>query len=472
MAYDEKQVWTPIGMSSKGSKGIKLLEDAKYTPDPPADQWQEINTTNYRKQFTASPVLYWGSNNDYPQQIAKAMKKCDTLLAALHITKGIYLGKGLYMYQEDYQSGREIVERVMPAEIEDAFYASNIDEYLDFAIQEMNTWGQIFPVWKLSRARKIAQLRLYPTVFNRLERPDWQTGQIENVYISAQWGINNFVVSSPQIPKTMAEWVSKYPLISNFNPVKSLKDTPGYTFVQHIKNVVSGEHYGTVPWHGAYENGWVEMSSKVPEMKSKIYENLLSLAQIVYIDTEYLETTYPGFAGYEAPMKKEIFKQMQKDIDENLVGADNQGKTMFSLKSTDVNGKTIYKIEFKPVDSPFKDGNLLVDVQMADFHILSSVMLDPSLMGAIVPGGGKQSAGSGSNIREALMATISRADMVRKKALSPLQTWSRYAGWDDTYASRTKGKDNKLGPLKFGIRDVVIPTQSGSTMNSVQEVTQ
>ena len=464
-----KQGWTPIATSDNDASMIKFTSSSeRATPEPPEDKWQEINTLNYIRQFTASPVLYWGKFNDYPQKVAAAIKKCDTLLAALQITKGIYLGKGLYMYQEDYANGREVIEKVMPPEIEDAFYATNIDEYLDFGIQEMNTWGQIFPIWKLSRSRKIAQLRIYPTVWNRLERPSWTSGKIENIYVSAQWGINNFVVSSPQIPKAMRQWVSKYPLIDNFNPVKALEKMPGYTFGQHIKNIVSGEHYGTVPWHGAYENGWVEMSSKVPEMKSKIYENLMNLAQIVYIDTEYLETTYPGFTAFEAPQKQAIFKEMQKDIDKNLIGTDNQGKTIFSLKSTDQNGNAIYKIEFVPIQSPFKDGNLLIDVQMADFHILSSCMLDPSLMGAIVPGGGKQSAGSGSNIREALMATIARADMIRKKVLAPLNTWSRYAGWDKKYANRSA--NGTLGPLKFGIRDVVIPTQSGTTMNSTQEV--
>ena len=467
MSIDIKQGWTPIA-STTHEGSTRLLSSERATPAAPEEQWQEINTLNYLRQFTASPVLYWGKFNDYPQRIANEMKRCDTLLAALAITKGIYLGKGLYMYQEDYATGREVIEKAMPPEIEDAFYATNIDEYIDFGIQEMNTWGQIFPIWKLSKARKIAQLRLYPTVWNRLERPNWNSGKIENVYVSAQWGINNFVVASPEIPKGMRQWVSKYPLIDNFDPVKALQSTPGFTFAQHIKNTVSGEHYGTVPWHGAYENGWVEMSSKVPEMKSKIYENLLNLAQIVYIDTEYLESTYTGFAEYDAPQKQAVFKKMQEDIDKNLVGTDNQGKTLFTLKSTDQNGKSIYKIEFKPVESPFKDGNLLADVQMADYHILSSVMLDPSLMGAVVPGGGKQSAGSGSNIREALMATIARADMIRKKVLAPLNTWARYAGWNTKYADPA-GKGT-LGPLKFGIRDVVIPTQSGTTMNSTQEV--
>ena len=451
-----------------GNHDISMaLSTDRATPEPPADTWQEINTTNYRKQFNASPVLYWGDKNDYPQQIACAMKKCDTLLAALYVTKGIYLAKGWYMYQEDYQNKREIIEMPLPPEIEDAFYASNIDEYVDFGMQEMNTWGQIFPLWMLSRSRKIAQLRLHPTVQCRLERPSYKTGAVENIYISAQWGLNNFVVGSPDIPKELRQWVSKYPLIDNFNPVKQLEKGQGFTFAQHIKNTVSGEHYGSVPWHGAYENGWVEMSSKVPGMKSKIYENIMNLAQIVYIDSQYLTDTYEDWGTYDDAKKTSIIKKIQADIDRNLVGTENQGKTFFSSKSTTSDGKVVYKVEIKPIESPFKDGNLLIDVQLADYHILSAVMLDPSLMGAIVPGGGKQSAGSGSNIREALQATIARADMIRKKVLSPLSTWVRYAGWDKKFAQ--KGK--MLGPIKFGIRDFVIPTQSGGTMDSVKEVT-
>ena len=355
----------------------------------------------------------------------------------------------------------------MPAEIEDAFYASNIDEYIDFGIQEFITWGQIFPLWMLSRSRQIAQLRLHPTVQCRLERPNWDSGKIENMYISAQWGINNFIVGNPNIPKDLRQWVSKYPLIDNFNPVRQLQEGKGFTFAQHIKNTVSGEHYGSVPWHGAYENGWVEMSSKVPAMKSKIYENIMNLAQAVYIDTKYFTDTYEDWATMEPPVKEAIIKKLQAEIDRNLVGSENQGKTFFSSKSTTADGKTVYKVEIKPIDSPFKDGNLLIDVQLADYHILSAVMLDPSLMGAIVPGGGKQSAGSGSNIREALQATIARADMVRKKVLSPLSTWVRYAGWDKKYAKTGA----TLGPIKFGIRDFVIPTQSGGTMNAVKDVT-
>jgi len=470
---DEVKFKSDFGGATQSNKLIDFKLSAKASPNPPADDFQEINTLNYRNKFTASPVLYWGTKNDYPQQIAAAMTQCDTLLAALFVSKGIYLGKGLYMYQEDYQNGREIIEMPMPAEIDDAFYASNIEEYIDFGIQEMNTWGQFFPVWRMSRAAKIAELRIYPTLFNRLERPSWQTGKIENVYVSAQWGVNNFVISSPIIPKDMREWVSKFPLIDNFNPVKQLQDNAAkkiWTTVQHIKNTVSGDHYGSVPWHAAYENGWVEMSSRVPEMKSKIYENIMNLANIIYIDSQYLHDQYPEWKDMNDDVKNTIIKKIQDDIDKNLTGSQNQGKSLFSTKWTNADGKTIYKVEIKPMESPFKDGQLLQDVQLADYHILSAVMLDPSLMGAIVPGGGKQSAGSGSNIREALQATIARADMIRRKVLSPLQTWLRYEGWDKKYA-QTGAAAKNLGPIKFGIRDFVIPTQSGATMNSVKEVT-
>lgn len=447
------------------------LMAARATPNPPADQdkpvdnWKDINTTNYRMGFMRSPVLYWGALNDYPQILSGVMAKTNVLEAGLGVLADIFMGRGLFMYKEVFTKGVRSVEEIeMPAEITEAFMRSNINEYIDMATREILRWGNIFPLYFMDRKRNIAQVRMFDTVWNRLERPNPDSGTIDNIYVSAQWGLNNFVVSNPKLDPKLAEWVQKYPLVDNFDAATQMKLGFGsYTFAQHIKIPVSGLHYGRVPWHAAYENGWVNISSAVPEMKAAIFKNSLTIPYKISIHKDYWTSQYTpeGWAGFTVAERSAKIKAKQKEIEETLIGANNQGKSIFSSMNTDVNGNVVYTIMIEAIDNKLKDGVLIPDAQGADSQIMFSLALDPGLMGLVVPGAtGGQSAGSGSNIREALLAASARSYPIRQKVLTPLYVWSQYAGWQKKY-----------GPFKFGLRDFIINTLDKAAPAAGQDVT-
>lgn len=443
-----------------------LFTESKLSPNPPAEDFSPLNIEDKSKS-NSSPVLFWGPNNDYAQQLSEIKSKCNVLESALEVKGDLFIGRGLFLYQEDYQNDRKIIEINMPTEIEDAWDASNINHYIDTAMRDFITWGNVWPLFYLSKTRKISQIRMYDAVFNRLARPNPATGIFEHIYVSSQFGVNGFSISEP-IDKELKPYVKKIPLLDNFSPERQMRDSKAKVFALHVKNHTSGKAYGRVPWHSAYENGWVEISSSVPKMKSRIYQNIMNLSQIIYIHKKLWETTYGDKWGtMDQVEKNKAIKKKQQEIEKNLVGMDESGKSLFSGMDNDSAGNIIKSIIIESIDSPFKDGNLLTDAMQADTQVLNSVGIDPTILGMVSPGGGKQSAGSGSNIREAIQAISARSYPTRQKILQPLYTWMKYEGWDKKY--RTSGEH--LGPIKIGLRDFVINSLDLQAPKTFKEVT-
>jgi hypothetical protein len=448
---------------------VGLTHFKSASAEAPADPVQQdgapiLNPLSYAKLFQASPVLFWGANNDYAQLVAKELDKCSVAQAGLQVLADIYIGRGLYLYQEDYSSGRKVVEQQLPPEIADAWARANIEEYFDHGMRRYLTWGNLWPLYQFSKTRKITGIVSYDSAWCRLERPHYNTGAIESIYVSTQWGLYNTITLGKNIPKGMLQWVRNFPLVSNYNTINELqkkKYAGNYLIAQHLFNPAPNRTYGRMPWLAAYENGWVNISAMQPKMKSAIYDNLINLARVAYIDNQFFMDTVGGATAFNLLNDQEKvakIKAFQDSVDKNLTGAEKSGKTFFTTKNTTQDGKTIKAIEFETIANPLKDLSVLEDSQQADAEILLALMIEPSLLGAVVPGGGKQSAGSGSNIREALLATSARAYPARQKVLTPLYNWLAYAGWDKKYADKTKG----LGPLKIGVRDFIIGTQDGA----------
>ena len=443
-----------VKRAKKNAAQLTLIQDE------PKEQFEEVNLQNYRKAWLANPVLYWGPENLFPFLLDKEAQQCDTLEAGLKRVSDHLYGQGFYLYRDVFKNGQREVEEVDEPEIYDMLYNSGYHEYYAKACKELPRWGNIFPVYLLNEQHKIVQIKLYDVPFCRLERPDFKSGRIEAVYVSGQWEHGLVVTSAAVLKDTfLKKWVKRFPLLDeNFYHDQLTEEENVYTWCQHLKYHTSGKAYGRAPWHSAYFNRWTALSAAVPEMKMRLFEYAMTINYMVYIDEEYWRSKYGNeWEDWEVTERQAKITEKQREIEKYLSGKDNAWKTLFSSKIHDSNGNDVKTIIIEAIDNRLKEGTYIPDSQIADVHILQALGVDPTLMG--VGGnspGGKQSAGSGSNIREASLSlnAILRPDR-------ELINTAYYVMRDLNFPDK---KD-----IKIGVRDYVINTLDGRSPTSGAE---
>ena len=87
-------------------------------------------------------------------------------------------------------------------------------------------------------------------------------------------------------------------------------------------------------------------------------------------------------------------------------------------------------IEVEAIDNKIKDGAYLPEASAANSEIMFALGVDPSLLGAGIPGG-KMNTGSGSDKREAFSILTSLFKSKREISLYPWQFIRDYNGWDE-----------------------------------------
>lgn len=459
-------------------KGVELgkgvFNISASSPLPPKENFDIANPDEYKNQFTTNPVIPWGKNNLFPTELDAVASQVPVVESGLKILSDHLAGQGLYLYIEKFEKGKRIIEEVDNEILLEAMYNANFYEYWDTGCRELPRWGNVFPVHKLTNERKYSQIRVYDTPWNRLERHDPTDAEIKNIYVSSQWwrGIDS-LINKGEITDDLKKWIFKIRLLNDFDPaVQMFGDKNTFSFAQHIKYHTSGHDYGRSPWHACFRNGWLGISKGVPAMLKKLFENVMTINYHVEVDSEYWKTRVGNEWEDEqiwTPEKKaEHIADWQKEIERKLVGEANIGKSVFSTLIR-VNGtEQISAIKITVVENKLLTAgeNFIPNSQQADGQITGAIGLDPSMIGLVVPGG-KQSAGSGSNIREASLALNARLRPDRERLLEPFYTMRDYM----LLQNPSLAKDPNFKKIKIGVRDYIINTLDERAPASGKEVT-
>ena len=91
-------------------------------------------------------------------------------------------------------------------------------------------------------------------------------------------------------------------------------------------------------------------------------------------------------------------------------------------------GKSEEQWIITPLDNKYKEGDKLVTSAAANSEIMFSLMVNPNVMGAGMPGGAYAGNQGGSNIREAYLVNIANAWVDRQNMLDPLECKLEYNG--------------------------------------------
>ncbi len=375
-------------------------------------------------------IAFWGTDNQYPQKFMKALNLNGAGGAAARVLKSTHYGQGIKLYKEEVtEDGKEDKKMVSvksyPA-IEEFNTRMKMGRFWTEIIADLETFYIAFPEFILSKDySKIVSVRRQPAAKCRFETINEKSGLIENIYFSHDWKSH---------VDTDSEYISKIPAIDSYWHADQIKEyckkKKIHKFMLPIFYPLMTEtYYPEVDWHAVYHNGWMEVANSIPEYKKNLFENQLNLKYMVYISEEYFLRMYQNeWADYTPEKKKEIRDQLTSAIDDHLSGSKNAGKSIQSVVYKDINGDWVKGIEVVAIDDVLKDGSYLPEASAANSEIMFAMGVDPSLLGAGIPGG-KMNTGSGSDKREAFSILTSLFKTKRQISLEPWQLLRDYNGW-------------------------------------------
>lgn len=388
-------------------------------------------TLRLKRSPEDTEVSAWGEDNLYPQHFLRKFKKVDAAVGGFEVLTTAHFGNGFKLYQEqETEHGVERKERSLHSfpEIKDFFKRVHWTRLHIEMIADYELWRLAFLEYLLSPDKsKIISVKRYPAPWCRFGLPDEKRGVVKEVIVNSDWENRDpgFDVKIPLIPEVGAtvEEIKQY--------AKEKKLTRFMLPVTGVK--LCEKLYPTVGWHSAFNNGWTETVLSVPSFKKWMFINQLHFKYVVYISDEFLSRKY-GAAEWEdfTPAEKEQRREdLVRLIDQHMSGNEASGRSLISPYFKDLNGNLMKGIEIVPIDDKIKDGNFLPDAAAGNSQILFAMGVDPSLIGAGIPGG-KNLSGSGSDKREAYTILCTKMPFKRIDTTAVFNFLRDYNGWDES----------------------------------------
>ena len=376
-------------------------------------------------------IATWGENNDFPQQLLKQVRLNGAALSGLRVSRKAHYGSGFVLAEEAFEDGKRTVNQKSLHEYPDIniFWKKNqMKKFWLGTITDLEYFAIAFPEYVLSKDyKKINRIKRQQTANCRFEIMDESSRSIKNVYLSTKWADGVEVDS---------KYVSKIPLIDSYWSAEEVKE---YCKANKISNfirpiffpLVDESYYPKAEWHSALNSGWLDIANSIPKFKKAFLENQLNIKFLIEVSEEFFERKYKeDWKTWKAEKRQEIRTEFVESLDTALRDTANAGKSIMSIVYKGDNGEQLPGLKITAVDNKLKDGAYLQDTSAGNQEILTAIGVDPSLIGAGIPGG-KLGAGSGSDKREAWFILSALMKTNRDTTLEPFEFIQEYNGWDE-----------------------------------------
>jgi hypothetical protein len=379
-------------------------------------------------------IASWGKNNDAPQKIIEQVKKNGSASSALRFLRKAHYGNGLVLlrHEVDEQGKKEpkVVSLTEVPEIHEFFRKSQMDRVWKETITDLEWFSLGFPEYILSNNyATINRVKRHKTAWCRFELMNEQSGLVEHVYISEKFGKGSVDVTS--------HFVEKVPLIDSYWSADEVREYCKLNkitkFIRPVFYPLLDEaYYPESEWHAILKSGWLDVANSVPELKKALFNNQMTIKFIIEVDERYFEYIYKDeWLKYKAEDRKRIRQELVDEINTGLTGNDKAGKSIQSMLYVGNDGKQYSAVKITAIDDKLKDGSYLPEAEAANSEVLFALGVDPSLIGAGIPGG-KLGAGSGSDKREAFTILSALYKTNRETTLEIFDFIQDYNGWDPT----------------------------------------
>ncbi|WP_431166331.1 hypothetical protein [Tenacibaculum halocynthiae] len=420
-----------IGIVGNGQAVVSMNSSTKTTTAEPTKVM--VHTENKSQGIAA-----WGSDNDFPQKLLKEVRKNGAATSGLSLVCDALYGSGFILYKEDFEadkdgeSKRKLIQQSLRQypEINTFFKNSQMKRFFKESIADLTYLAISFPEYILSNdGNTITRAYRQKSAHCRFELMDEKSGFIKNVWVSTKWADGVDLKS---------DYAKKIPLIDSYWSAEQVKE---YCKKNKIKSFVrpmfysmlDESYYPVASWHSAYYSKWIHVANSIPEFKKALFENQVNIKYHIEVDEEYFERKYKGgdkeWDDFTLEEKETTRKALVEFIDKYLRGTENAGKSIWSMIYKDNQGKPFSGIKITAIDDKLKDGAFLPDGTAANSEVLFAISVDPTLIGAGIPGG--MGAGGGSDKREAWTILCARSKPKRETVLESFEFIQQYNGWSD-----------------------------------------
>lgn len=383
-----------------------------------------------QRELGSNKVAYWGSDNLYPDKIITAMKKSTAGKRGLAVRQRTHFGAGVMLFKRAYEAEREKItqiDRTTVKEIDEFWKKAKVDRLIRECIVDAEWWSFGFVEFITSvDFKKILSARRLTAAQCRYAVIDPEVGRPEKIFISAHWDEHPTLTDT----KKVAE-------VQLIDPYWSSEETLEYLRKNKIRKFampygypsVDGSYYPPADWHTAFEAGWIEVASSVAEMKKTLFENQVTVKWHIQIPENYWQAKYKDlWEDWTDDQREQKRGETLKALENVLTGKKNVGKAIQTFFDVDDNGRALPGVKIDEIGASFKEGTLIPDSSAANSEILFAQGVDPSLIGAGIPGG-KLGAGSGSDKREAFLILNALLHQDRESILEVLHFVKDYNGW-------------------------------------------
>jgi len=375
-------------------------------------------------------ISAWGPANNFPTIADAIINSVGVLNTGLKFTRNFTMGQGIFACKvSDYdEQGNEILERVKDKTLITFANSRLVRRFMSKALRDYLKFGCAFvQILMNADGSKIVGINTINAKYCRLSMAD-QNGVIKQCVVSGRW------------PDTPGEgYYQIYDVLDEYDPFADLlrrrygNKVAGKSFIYVIRDSWgNGEYYSSAIWWAAYLAGWIDIAKKVPSFLKKAYENQITWKWHIQIPYAFWDKQFPKTDFPDTESRKQSIENYMDSIEANLCGTDNADKPIFTFfEINPQNGRAEEQWIIKPLENKLSNEQNLVTSAAANSEIMFSIMVNPNVLGAGMPGGTYAGNQGGSNIREAYLVNIANCWLDRQDLLDPLELYIRYNGAEE-----------------------------------------
>ncbi|MCR4964850.1 MAG: hypothetical protein K6A41_04260 [Bacteroidales bacterium] len=333
--------------------------------------------------FDKRDYATWGDSNCFPDDAERTIRATSVLQTGLNYKARCCYGQGVVPVKVSGfdDNNNEIFEPVRDRDILNYLRGLAFRNYHTAAFRDLIKFGNAFPLLVFNNAGdKIVRVQILNARHCRIS--------VDKTKLLVY---GDFKSTYPAEDETVV-----YDMLNEDDPFYDLqwrRDTGKLKGVKaiafpRIRNYFSNNDYYAAPdWQSAQESGWIDIAHKIPEFLNRAYQNAMHLMWHVQIPATYWEKQFPKSEYKNVEQRKQLIQDFMDKFEKELTDTKNANKSLFTQYYIDESGRTNGDWKVTRLDGEIKADDRLSMSAAANSEILFSLMVNPSVLGAGMPGG-------------------------------------------------------------------------------------
>ncbi|MBQ3751697.1 MAG: hypothetical protein II865_10405 [Bacteroidales bacterium] len=380
------------------------------------------------ERFTFKETEYacWGGSNRYPEEALDVIGKTGVLSTGLNYKCRCCYGQGVMpvtLTGLDAQN-REQYTPVNNPEVLNYLRGYTFRQYHTTAFRDLIKLGNCFPVF----------------VFNADGSRIIRTEAVNARHCRISLDKTKLLLFGEFGRRFPDDTAKVFPMLDEGDPFTHLqilkeqgKLNGKCVAFPRIRNYFSSNDYYALPdWDTAWKSGWIDIAHKIPTFLKKAYSNAMNLMWHIQIPDTYWDKKFPEENFESTTDREKAINAYLDSFEEQLTSEENPAKTLTTGFTLNESGKAEEKWVIERLENEIKAEDRLSTSAAANSEILFSLMVNPSVLGAGMPGGPYAgNAGSGSDIREGLLVSLILNYIEKQQVLDPIELMLEFNGIRD-----------------------------------------